>query len=101
MAVDPFPAYRPDITDIGTSASTLISGVVPSGSGYAPFKSWVAFTTALPANCRGFFFARRGDGSIAVFAGTATNLYLLNNIDFSWTLVSKGGGPYGTLVATD
>ena len=91
MAVDPFPSYRPDMTDIGTASSALISGVVPHGDGYGPFKDFVAFTTALPANCRGFFFARRSDGSIAVFAGTATRLYLLSNIDFTWQDVSKGG----------
>lgn len=101
MPVAPFPAYRPDLTDIGTGASALISGVIPRGDGYGPFKDFVAFTTALPANCRGFFFARRGDGSIAVFAGTSTRLYLLNNIDFTWTDVSKGGAAYGTLVASD
>lgn len=101
MPVYPFPPWRPDITDIGTSASTLISGCVPSGSGYSPFRDFVAFTAALPADCRGFFFARRSDGSIAVFAGTSTRLYLLSNIDFTWGDVSKGGAAYGDLVASD
>lgn len=94
-----FPAYRPDVTDVGTDSSVTISGVVPRGDGYGPFKSFVAFTQALPANCRGFFFARRGDGSIAVFAGTAERLYLLDNTTFQWTDVSKGGAAYGALAA--
>jgi hypothetical protein len=96
--VIPFPAFRPDLTDIGTGASSLISGVVPRGDGYGPFKSYVNFTAALPANCRGFFFARRSDGSIAVFAGTVSRLYLLNNTTFVWDDVSKGGIAYGSLV---
>lgn len=100
-AVEPFPAFRPDLTDLGTGTSVLISGVVPRGDGYGPFKSFVGFTAALPANCRGFFFARRSDGSIAVFAGTSTRLYLLNNTTFAWGDVSKGGAAYGDLVATD
>lgn len=99
--VAPFPAWRPDVTDLGTGASVLISGVLPQGDGYGPFKDFVGFTQALPSNCRGFFFARRGDGSIAVFAGTVDRLYLLDNTTFLWSDVSKGGVAYGSLVATD
>lgn len=94
-----FPAWRPDITDLGTGSSTIISGVVPRGDGYGPFKSLVDFTVALPANCRGFFFARRSDGTISVFAGTDVRLYLLDNTTFTWTHVSKGGVSYGQLLS--
>lgn len=97
--VAPFPAWRPDLTSLGTGVSTLISGVLPKADGYGPFKDFTSFTQALPANCRGFFFARRGDGSIAVFAGTAGRLYLLDNTTFLWTDVSKGGVAYGSLVS--
>lgn len=93
------PAFRPDVTDLGTDSSVTITGVLPRGDGYGPFKDFVAFTQALPANCRGFFFARRGDGSIAVFAGTATRLYLLDNTTFLWADVSKGGVAYGALTS--
>jgi hypothetical protein len=77
-----------------------VSGVVARADGYGPFKSLVQFTAALPSGCRGYFFARRSDGSIVVFAGTSTRLYLLNNNDFTWTDVSKGGAAYSTLVST-
>lgn len=93
----PFPPFRPDITDLGPDSSVLISGVLPRGDGYGPFKSFVAFTAALPDACRGFFFARRGDGSISVFAATSSRLYALNNSDFTWRDVSKGGVAYGPL----
>jgi len=96
-----FPEYAPDLTAIGEPVSPLISGVVPQADGYGPWKAFVAFTQGLPGPCRGGVFARRGDGSIAVFAGTSTDLYLLSNTDFSWTKVSKGGGPYSALPATD
>src|ERR1700749_3596249 len=95
-----FPEWTPDITDIGTASSIDITGVLPTGSGYGPFKDFVSFTQALPANCRGFFFARKSYGSIAVFAGTATDLYILNNTNFGWTNVSKGGVSYGTLITS-
>jgi len=96
-----FPEYAPDLSAIGTGISSLVSGVVPRADGYGPFQDFVSFTQALPANCRGFFFARRSDGSIAVFAGTATRLYLLDNTTFQWTDVSKGGAAYGGLLSTD
>lgn len=96
-----FPPWRPDVTSLGTSSADIISGVVPKGDGYGPFKSFQDFSVALPANCRGFFFARNTDGSIAVFAGTSTDLYKLDNTTFLWVRVSKGGVSYGTLVASD
>lgn len=96
-----FPQWAPDLTAIGTGVSPLISGAVPQADGYGPFKSFVDFTTALPAGCRGYFFARKGDGTIAVFAGTIDRLYLLVNSTFAWTDVSQGGSAYGTLLSTD
>lgn len=97
----PFPEFAPDLSDIGTGVSQNISGVLPQGDGYGPFKSLVDFTQALPADCRGYFFARKTDGSIAVFAGTSTKLYVLDNTTFAWTDVSKGAGSYSTLVTSD
>lgn len=97
----PFPEYAPDLSPLGTGVAQLISGCVPQADGYGPFKSLEDLTAALPAACRGFFFARKTDGSIAAFAGTVNRLYQLNNTDFTWTDVSKGGVAYSDLVATD
>lgn len=96
-----FPEYAPDVSPIGTGVAEIISGVVPRADGYGPFKDLVDFTNALPAACRGYFFARKSDGSIAIFAGTSTRLYLLDNTTFTWVDVSKGGAAYGTLVTND
>lgn len=96
-----FEQYQPDISDIGTTVSAILLNVYPRADGFGPFKDFVAFTLALPAACRGFFFARKNDGSIAIFAGTISDLYMLNNIDFSWINVSKGGVSYSPLVASD
>lgn len=94
-----FPEYKPDLTDLGSNSSLNITNVTPREDGYGPFKDLESFTQALPAGNRGYFFARRSDGSIAVFAGTLTELYLLNNTDFSWGVVSKA--TYSPLVSTD
>lgn len=96
----PFGEWRPDISDLDTGASGDILNVVPRADGYGPFPDFVAFTKTLPGPCRGFSFARNADGSVTVFGATATNLYKLNNTDFTWTNVSLGGGPYAAVPST-
>lgn len=97
----PFAPFMPDLSSLGTEFGSVAYNVVPQSDGYGPFKSLTDFTRALPARCRGFFFARNADGSIRVFAGTQTRLYTLDNSTFTWTDVSKGGSAYADLVATD
>ena len=96
----PFPEWRPDVSDYQGASSQLIQNVLPRGDGYGPFPDFVPFTAALPAPCRGYCFARNGDGSVATFAGTATRLYKLDNTDFTWTDVSAGGSAYASLSAS-
>lgn len=96
-----FGDYAPDISDLDTGFSSNVLNVVPRADGYGPFQDLVSFTSTLPSACRGYFFARKSDGSIAMFAGTSTDLYLLNNTTFAWTLVSKGNASYSTLVSSD
>jgi hypothetical protein len=97
----PFGDYRPDLSAYQGASSQVIQNVVPRGDGYGPFADFTPFTSALPAACRGFFYARKTDGSIAVFAGTASKLYQLSNTDLSWTDVSKSGGTYTALPSSD
>jgi hypothetical protein len=102
MPVNPRPLtfgeYRPDLSDINTAYSALIRNVLPRADGYMPFNDFLALTFALPAPCRGFFFARNV-GTLNVFAGTETRLYLLNNTTLMWDDVSKGGSAYAALTA--
>src|SRR5260370_5456171 len=95
----PFPEWRPDGSDYQGASSLTIQNVLPRGDGYGPFPDFNALSQALPAACRGTFFARNADGSIATFAGTATRLYKLNNTSFAWTDVSLGGAAYAALSA--
>jgi hypothetical protein len=101
MPLVPFGEYRPDIADYQTQAAAVLHNVLPRGDGYGPFPDFSAYSAALPGACRGFFKAIRPDGSIAIFAATATRLYALNNTNFTWTDVSNGGSAYSALAATD
>lgn len=96
-----FPQFAPDVTPLGTGVSQLIQNVVPRVDGFGPFQAYVSFTQQLDKNCRGMTFARRADGSIAVFGATDTDIYLLNNTTLTWDKVSKGGGPYAQLPTKD
>src|SRR5258708_19680810 len=101
MPMLPFGDWKPDISAYQGAASQTIQNVVPRGDGYGPFADFTAFTAALPATCRGFFYARKTDGSIATFAGTSTRLYLLSNTDFTWSDVSAGGSAYSSLPSSN
>jgi hypothetical protein len=92
--------YRPDVSDYLGTASRNVLNVIPRGDGYGPFPGFSAYTTALPAACRGAFYALKSNGSVITFAGTSTKLYQLNNTDFTWTDVSLGAGSYSALSST-
>jgi hypothetical protein len=85
----PFPAYRPDVDDFRGQHTQALSGVLPRGDGYGPMAALQSYTLALPGVDRGMFYARRTDGTIIAFAGTADRLYRLDNTSLDWVPVSK------------
>jgi hypothetical protein len=89
MALIPWAEWRPDVSDYNGSHSRTITNVFPRGDGYGPIAGLSAYSDALPEACRGLFAGLLTDGTIAVFAGTSTALYRLDNSDLSWDLVSK------------
>lgn len=99
MALVPFGEFKPDVSDYKGDHSQNILNVFPRGDGYGPVPALQAVTQALPSACRGYFYARKSDGSVQIFAGTSTSLQLLSNTDFSWSDVSKGGSAYSELTA--
>lgn len=101
MPVLSFGEFRPDISDYRGEHSTYILNAVPRGDGYGPVQALSAFTAAQAATCRGMFLARKNDGTVAIFAGTLTKLYLLNNTTGAWTDVSKAAGTYTALSGND
>lgn len=99
MPVVPFAEYRPDVSDYqgaGQHTNNVLN-VVPRGDGYGPFKDFVAYTATLGSACRGFFHAKKNDGTISVFAGTSTKLYQLLSTDLTFTDVSQGSSAYAAL----
>jgi hypothetical protein len=101
MPLLPFSAWTPDTSDYDQTTVPFLANVLPRGDGYGPMQSFSLFSAPLAGPCRGFFKAIRSDGSIAIFAGTASRLYLLNNTNATWTDVSKGGVAYAILLAPD
>lgn len=99
MALLAFGEYRPDVADLNKEFTSALENVLPRADGYGPVRAFQAYTEALPAACRGFFFARNADASVTIFAGTATKLYKLDNTTLAWTDVSVGGGSYTNLDA--
>jgi hypothetical protein len=89
MPLLPWGEFKPDVSDYEGQATKNINNVLPRGDGYGPFASFAAATQAMPAACRGGFYALKSDGSVQVFAGTSTGLYRLNNTDLSWIPVAR------------
>ncbi len=84
-----FGEYKPDVSDFLGQATRNIQNVLPRGDGYGPFPDFAILSQALPSACRGGFYALKSDGSVAVFAGTDSGLFLANNTDYSWKPVGK------------
>jgi hypothetical protein len=84
-----FGQWRPDVADYQGDSTKTVLNVLPRGDGYGPCPSFSAYSLALPAICRGAFYALKSDGSVITFAGTSDRIYQLNNTDFSWKPVSK------------
>lgn len=84
-----FGEYRPDLSDLEGAHTRMLRNVLPRGDGYGPVNLIEAFSDQLGAQCRGYFFARNDDNTVAIFAGTTDRLYRMSNIDFSWTDVSR------------
>jgi hypothetical protein len=97
MALLPFGEYKPDVSDYEGQATRNVRNVLPRGDGYGPFPDFAILSQALPAACRGAFYALKSDGSVAVFAGTVNKLYLADNTDYSWDDVSLGASTYSSL----
>jgi hypothetical protein len=88
MPLLPAGDYRPDVSDYEGQATRNILNVIPRGDGYGPFPGFSPYTSALPASCRGAFYALKSDGTVVTFAGTVDRLYRLSNSDFTWRNVS-------------
>lgn len=100
MAALKLPQYAPDVSSYKSATSQIITNVFARADGYGPANDLLGFTQTLPDVCRGYFYGRQSDGSVLIFAGTATDLYLLNSTTFAWGKVSLSGGSYAALTAS-
>jgi hypothetical protein len=100
MSLIPWGAWKPDVSDYNGEHTKVAYNVFPRGDGYGPVPNLSDFTDALPAACRGAFLALNTDGTVAIFAGTSTNLYKMSNTDLSWDEVTRTvGGDYAVPAA--
>lgn len=93
--------YRPDVSDYEGQHTSSILNVAPRADGYGPVKDFTIYSAALAAACRGAFRARNTDGSVTIFAGTSTKLYVMSNTDTTFSDVSKSAGTYSAIPSTD
>jgi hypothetical protein len=89
MPIVPIPNYAPDVSDYEGQSTKTALNVRPRADGYGPFPDFSVYSSALPATCRGFFYARKNDGSVQIFAGTSDRLWTMSNTDFTWVPCSK------------
>lgn len=89
MPIVTIPSYAPDVSDYEGQSTKTIKNVLPRADGYGPFPDFSIYSSALPGACRGFFYARKNDGSIQIFAGISDRLYTMSNTDFTWIPCSK------------
>jgi hypothetical protein len=89
MPLVPWGEYKPDISDYQSTTTKSILNVLPRGDGYGPFPDFSIFSSALPAACRGAFYALNTDGTVTVFAATRDRIYKMNNTTFTYDPVSK------------
>jgi hypothetical protein len=92
-----FGEYRPDVAPYKSTYSQTAQNVVPRADGYGPWRSFTPYSNPMPGATpnRGFFYARKTDGSVAVFAGTLNKLYELNATNLLWD--DKSGAAYSNL----
>lgn len=92
----PVGPWAPDMPDLQAAGSTEAFNVLPAARSYRPFPSFAQLSAPgapLSERCQGAIFARKSDGTGAVFAGSATKLWRLDGT--AWTDASRTiGGPY-------
>lgn len=89
----PFEQWLPDLGEYKSGVTDAKNCIAFDGY-YGPIKELRAFSDALGSKCLGAYAMRATDGTVHVFAGTATGLYKLNGT--SWTDVTNVSGAYTT-----
>ena len=86
--------YRPDVSNLNGQYTDQINNVLLADGSVIPFPSLGAYSAALGARPLAGFMARSLNGAISIFAGSAEQLWLLDNTDLTWTDVSQASTTY-------
>ena len=92
----PFGPWLPDLPDLGNQGVSDAKNVIPAAKGYTPFRAINSYTDALTARCQGAWATKDNAGTVHIYAGDVTKLYLLGT-DYLWDDASRAvGGAYAT-----
>lgn len=94
MPLVPFPKFMPDQSRFNLKASGSIVNCQPTKDGWGPLGSLVGITDALPSAPRGGIAVKTDAGTWRVFAGTASNLYVMDSSAYTWTEASRAPNDY-------
>lgn len=83
-----FGPWRPDLAPYGHDGLVMARNVFPTLAGYEPVKAYSPVTAALSEAWTGGGAFKASDGTVALLAGTAANLYKYT--DPTWTGTSAG-----------
>ena len=86
-----FGPWLPDVPALGAGGMTDAKNVVPALKGYRPFRAINPFSNALTARCQGAWAIKDNSGTVHVYAGDATKLYLLSSATWSDATRLAGG----------
>lgn len=93
MPIIPFAEWLPDMPALGGAAREALN-VVPAAASYRPLNSLTSISNALTARAQGAAWFRGTDGTVKMFAGDVSKLYLLDNV--TWDDVSQAATTYAT-----
>lgn len=87
-----FGPWEPDLAPNGTDRLAQLENALPIANGYAPFKSYGAITPSLASAFLGGGAFVGSDGTAALLAGTATDLYRYSGTAWSSVLGTLTAG---------
>lgn len=85
-----FGEWTPDQPELGAGAADA-KNVIPAARGYRPLSSLADLSDASDAYLRGIFASKQSDGSVKLWAGDGTKIYLFAPGDSDLDNVSKSG----------
>jgi hypothetical protein len=80
--------WEPDKGPLSATSIDTVVNLNPLANGWGPFPDLVEIGSALAGACRGCWYARKGDGSFVLLAGTADGLFRFDTATQAWIDIS-------------